>query len=94
MTGLVSQQPQPPQAAAAVDVAHHAALELAQARVCDEERNRDARNAIRREPLFGQPHVRLEVDAAPAEFVVEREHVRLHQTAVHAQPQVAQAQLQ
>ena len=44
---VLPQDPEPPFGAAALDFPHHAALETAQARVCDEERHGDAGDTVR-----------------------------------------------
>ncbi len=91
MPELVPQQPQPPQPVAAFDFAHHAALEAQQARMRDEERNRDARHAVRRKPFFGEPDVRLEANAAPFERFAEAQRFRVHWAVYEREAEIAEA---
>jgi hypothetical protein len=57
---LVAQDAQAPLGVAAFDFQHLRELELGQPRVRQVERDGDARNAVRREPLVRQPEVRAE----------------------------------
>src|SRR5689334_2437096 len=71
MTGLVPQDAHALLVGAALDLEHLAAFELHQARVCEVERDRDARDAVRREPLLGEPNVRFEANSARIQLAVE-----------------------
>src|SRR6185437_12434362 len=74
---LVAQNAHEPACIAAFDLAHDAALEALEARMRKVERYRDAGDAVRREPLFRQPHVRLEVESSGLELRVEAPHTAL-----------------
>ena len=56
---------------ASLDFEHLLALELHQPRMRQVKRNSEARNAVRRKPFRGQPHVRLEANATSVQFTVE-----------------------
>src|SRR5262249_56357 len=94
VTGFVPQQSQAPEPITAVDVAHEAPFELAQPRVRNEERNRDARRAVRRKPLFRQPHVRAKVEAATLEFRIKRLALGPKHWVVDTQLEIAKAQFE
>ena len=74
---------------AAFDFEHLLALEFHQARMGQVKRNRNAGHAVRREPLFGQPDVRLEANAAFVEFTVETFDVRLEEGVLDLDGQIA-----
>ena len=71
MAGFVTQDAQQPVSIAALDLVHHLALEPLESRVREVERDCDPRYAVGREPLFRQPHVRPEPDAAPLQLAVD-----------------------
>ena len=92
--GLVAQDARQPLAAAALDHAEAAALEQPQPRVRHVERDRNARHAVRREPLVRQPGVRLEADPAPLEVRVQALDLGPGAARIEAQAQLTEAQLQ
>ena len=71
VASLVTQNAHEPAGIAALRFPHDATLELLEARVREIERDRDTRHAVRRKPLFGEPHVRAEMDAALFELDVK-----------------------
>ena len=74
MAELVAQDPQALAASAALDLEHLLALQPPQTRVGEVKRDRNARNAGRREPLLRKPDVRTESQAAPFELGVDLLH--------------------
>ena len=71
MSCFVSQYAHAPFPAAALDVAHDIALELTQARMCEVERNGEARYAVRGKPLGRQPDMRSKAQATAPELGVQ-----------------------
>ena len=57
----------------------------------EKERHGDARHAVRREPLGGEPEVRLELDAAPRELCHHVSCFGAHAALSKAQVEVAEA---
>src|SRR5690606_12974048 len=88
---LVPEDALEPLRVAALDLLHHRALEALEARVREVKGNRDAGNAIRREPLLADPRVRAEVDAAALEVPIEASHVARKRRALELALQVAEA---
>src|SRR6185437_7791888 len=58
------------------------------------ERNRDAGNAVRGEPLFREPDVRMEADASGLELRIEAADAALDGGVLEPQAEVAEAQRQ
>jgi hypothetical protein len=70
---------------------HLLAFELHQARMCQVKRNRDAGHAVRRKPLFCQPNVRFEANAAGVELAVKPFDVGFEKRPFDLYGQVANA---
>ena len=89
--GFMTQDPQARPWIAAFDLQHLGELELRQTRMRQVEGNRDAGDAVRGEPLVGQPVVRAERQAARVELGVELRDPLLDLGAFDRQPEVAHA---
>ena len=84
VAGLVPQDLQAPLGRAAFDLQHLRCLEPHQPRMRQIERDGDAGDAVRREPLGRQPVVRPEGQAARGEILVEFVDARLEPAALDA----------
>ena len=93
MAGLVAQNAQAFCVGATFHFQHLFAFEFHQARVGQVKGNRNPGNAIRREPLFGKPDVRLESNAAIIQFAVETLNVRFEERAFNLERQIANPQV-
>ena len=80
--------------AAAFNFAHELTLEFHQARVSQIKWNRKTGNAVGREPLCGQPDVRLKANAAIVQLAVQTFDVRLDERAFDANGKIADASVQ
>ena len=94
MAGLVPQDPQARLGIAAFDLEHLRELELREPRMREVERDGDAGDAVRREPLVRQPVVRPERQAARVELGVELRDARLELGALDGQPEIAHPDLE
>src|SRR5262249_41687229 len=72
---------------------HLLSFELHQARVSEVKRDRDARHAIRRKPLFGQPNMRFETDSTGVQLAVKPLDVGLEKRPLDFDREVADAQV-
>ena len=93
MTGFVSQDAHAFLVSAAFDLQHLFAFQLHQPRMRKIKRNRDARHAIGREPLFGQPNMGFESDAARVELIVKAFDVRFEKRPFDFYWEIADAQI-
>src|SRR5204862_4766056 len=71
VTGLVAQDSQARFSIAAFDFEHLGELELGEPRMREIKGDGDARHAVRREPLVGQPVVRTEPEAPLLQLPIE-----------------------
>src|ERR1043165_3617904 len=94
VAGLVPQDAHALLVGAALDFQHLAAFELHQPRVRQVERDRDARHAVRRKPLLGQPNVWFEANSAGIQLAVEPFYVGFEKRAFDFYRQVADAQIE
>ena len=92
--GLVSQQLHAGLVRATFHLQHEFTLQLLQARMGEEERDGDTRDAVRTVPLIRQPEVRPEYKTTAAEFMVQLADPGLELTAVDTQTEVANAQVE
>ena len=65
-----------------------------QARMVEIERNGDAGRVVRAEPFVGQPDMRVDVDAALFQFVIELHHATLDPGALDGEVEILEAQFQ
>ena len=70
MPGLVPEDPQAGFRISALDFEHLRELELGQSRMREIEGDGHAGDAVRREPLVGQPVARAESEAPPLELTL------------------------
>ena len=92
--GFVAQYPHAPLPAAAFDLTHDIALELAQPRMCEVERDGKARDAIRGKPLSRYPDMGSKPYVPTFQFVAQLLNVRPHQAIPQPQTQAAEAEFQ
>jgi hypothetical protein len=79
---------------AALDLEHLPAFEPDQSRMSKIERDGEARDLVGREPIFGQPDVGFEAQAARIQLFVKPRHNPLQSRAGDLQRQVAQTQIE
>ena len=94
VAGLVAQDAHAPLRGAALDLEHLVQLEAREPRVREVERNRDARHAVGREPLVGEPEVRPEDGAPRGELARELGDALLELGALDVQIEIAEAQVE
>src|SRR5579883_1629460 len=90
MACLVAQDAHEPPCVTAFRFSHDAALEALQPRMSQVERNGDAGDPIRREPLFRKPDVRMEANAPGLELRIELLDPALDARALEPQAEVAE----
>jgi hypothetical protein len=79
---------------AALDIEDLGTLESFQTGVSEVERDRDPRNAIGREPFFGEPEVGLDTQVSRLELAVEPLDRLLEPRSLELDPEVAEAPLE
>src|SRR2546421_12313781 len=94
MTCLVPENAHALGVGAAFDLQHLLALELHQPRMRQIKRNRNARHTIGREPLAGEPDVRLEANAAQVQLIVETFDLRLEERPSDLNRQITNAHVE
>ena len=94
MTRFVSQDPHAFGIRATLNLKHLFAFEFHEARMGQVKRNGNARHAVRREPFFRKPDVRLKPNAATIQFTVQPLDVRLEKRSLKLEPNVADPHIQ
>src|SRR5678815_2485009 len=94
MAGFVAKNAHTLGISAALHLQHLLALKLHQTRMSEIKGNRNARDAVRREPFFGQPNMRLKPNATLVEFAVEPFDMWLEERALDLEGQIADAQIE
>jgi hypothetical protein len=94
VSGFVAQNSASRAAVAALGFAAHPPLELRQTRVSGEERNRNARNAVRGKPFGRKPHMWPEQNFAPRQRLIQVFDIRSDITIVAIQSEISEPQPQ
>jgi len=94
VAGLVAQDAHAPFVAAVFALAHDLALQPGEPWMREVERNREARDAVRAEPLRRQPDVRPEADAAALQLTPQPLDIGPDQAVLKPQAQAAESELQ
>src|SRR6185436_18845220 len=94
MSGLMSQQSHAFGFTRAFDFQHLLPLEPHQTRMSQVEWDTESGNAVRREPLFGKPHVRSKGERFSVEFLIKLPHSLLQRRPHNFQLEIAQPHVQ